>query len=203
MSKFKIGDKVILSPDSQWVSRDSTEAGSTNPLNVEGVIYKNYSGEEYEVKWSNSTHNYCYTDDDLILVVKHLTQQTQYECPYAVIEELQCHVETLEEALEKVTKELIGLREKVNSGEFNSNEFKPISEMTMEDWRQALKEGWVFEMGDGEEVVVDSIMGRFNDPNHPVELSSLTGEHEATVTVKGYFWYDRPDHHRNVKQRIK
>lgn len=196
MSKFKVGDEVMLSPESGWVTPYSTQYECPNPLNVVGVISEvDFCGRyEYSINWGNGLSNCAYGDDDLIPVSK---QQTQYECPYAVIEELEAHVETLEQALEKVTKELIELREG------SSDEFKPISEMTMEDWRQALKEGWVFETGDGEEVVVDSIMGRYDDPDHPVELSLLTGEHEATVSVKGYFWYDTPNHHKNVKQRIK
>lgn len=91
MNKFKIGDKVMLSPDSQWVNGYSFATDSANPLNIEGVIDQ-YEDGEYGVMWGNGRHNGCYEDVDLLLA-----QQTTPECPYAVIEELSAHVENLEE----------------------------------------------------------------------------------------------------------
>jgi len=62
-SKFKVGDKVLISDDSQWYDQ-----GDSNPANVEGVIteIKNEDLGIY-VKWSNDKSN-SYNDRDLLLV---------------------------------------------------------------------------------------------------------------------------------------
>lgn len=93
MSKFKIGDKVFLSPDSQWVARNSLDVSSANPLNMEGVIDE-VDGSEYGIMWGNGRHNSCYEDCDLISAV---VRQPIQECPYSVIEELECKIESLEQ----------------------------------------------------------------------------------------------------------
>ena len=70
MSKFKIGDKVMLSPNSEWVEGDSNDAYSCNPLRTQGTITHQdfYSvRHKWEVEWCNGTVN-TYGDTDLILV---------------------------------------------------------------------------------------------------------------------------------------
>ena len=193
MYKFKIGDEVMLSHESRWVEEDSNESDSSNPLNMKGVItsVNDYGVIEYDITWSNDSSNGCYKDEDLIPAPK---QQTQYECPYAVIEELEAHVETLEEALEKVTKELIELREKVNSGEFNSKEFKPISEMTMEDWRQALDEQWEFVAGKG----ITLSVTRIEEDQFIFPLRMSDG---CTYRING--WYFNGNEAFDIIKRIK
>ena len=105
MSKFKIGDKVFLSPSSQWVDDASSDAYSANPLNIEGVIDE-VDGYEYGIMWSNGQHNSCYADDDLIPAV--VSQPTQ-ECPYSIIEELECKIDSLEELISEQTREIEAL----------------------------------------------------------------------------------------------
>lgn len=108
MSKFKIGDKVFLSPDSQWVTRDSLGGSSGNPLNTEGVIDE-VDGSEYGIMWGNGRHNSCYEDYDLIPAV--VSQPTQ-ECPYCIIEELECKIDSLEDLVSEQAariRELEGL----------------------------------------------------------------------------------------------
>ena len=198
MSKFKAGDKVMLSPDSRWVEGDSKEPDSFNPLNMEGIIINEdvYSKRhKWEVKWSNDITN-TYSNDDLILVVGVFVEVES--SPHDIIEEQAAHIANLEEALEMVQKELIELREKVGS-----EGFKPISEYTMEDWEQAKEEGWVFEMGN-DEVYVEGILKEFKDSRHPIEFNLLgSKQHHGTTSVKGYFYSNAPNHSRNIKRRIK
>lgn len=61
-SKFKIGDKVMISDDSPYYG-----GGNNNPTNVEGIITE-IKDEDLGiiVKWSNDTSN-SYNDRDLIL----------------------------------------------------------------------------------------------------------------------------------------
>ena len=93
MSKFNVGDKVYLLPSSGWVNQSSLEFESSNPLNVEGFIDE-VNGYEYSIMWGNGQHNYCYTDDDLILAED---KQPEQDCPYSIIEELSAQVENLED----------------------------------------------------------------------------------------------------------
>lgn len=197
MSKFKIGDEVMLSPESKWVEEDSKEFNSFNPLNMKGVIIEEDVQSErhkWTVEWSNERIN-TYSNDDLLLVAEvSVRVETNL---HDIIEEQAAHIETLEEALETVTKELIELRQE------NSNEFKPICEMTMEDWEQAKEEEWVFEMA-GDEVFVQGILEVYKDDRHPIELGLLeTNLHHGTVTVEGHFYAHKADHYRNVTKRIK
>jgi hypothetical protein len=61
--KFKVGDKVLISDDSQYYG-----AGDANPSNVEGIITE-IKDEDLGiiVKWSNNTTN-SYNTQDLILI---------------------------------------------------------------------------------------------------------------------------------------
>lgn len=208
MSKFNVGN---------WWSID--EFGGTQAEAIEAAI-KHLTEDGWELEWFIKGHRnnnlgkwgrigirsndgritlfesdfeYSFMPSDK-LSWSAFKQQTQYECPYAVIEELQCHVETLEEALEKVTKELIELREKVNSGEFNSNEFKPISEMTMEDWRQALDEQWEFVDGKG----ITLSVTRIEEDQFIFPLRMSDG---CTYRING--WYFNGNEAFDIIKRIK
>lgn len=67
MSKFKIGDKVMLSEDSYWYEEGAFD-DSWNPINTEGVVARmSSSPEKIRVVWSNGQWN-TYTEEDLILV---------------------------------------------------------------------------------------------------------------------------------------
>ena len=62
-SKFKVGDKVMISNDSMWYDQ-----GNNNPANIEGVIDE-IKDEDLGiiVKWSNDTSN-SYNERDLLSV---------------------------------------------------------------------------------------------------------------------------------------
>jgi hypothetical protein len=62
--KFKVGDKVMISDDSQWYSDDD----ETNPINTVGKIIKIYDDSlGIHVEWENGTSN-SYDTHDLLLV---------------------------------------------------------------------------------------------------------------------------------------
>jgi hypothetical protein len=62
-TKFKIGDKVLISDDSMWYDQ-----GYNNPANVEGVIIEiNDEDLGIVVKWPNELSN-SYNERDLLLV---------------------------------------------------------------------------------------------------------------------------------------
>jgi hypothetical protein len=62
-SKFKVGDKVLISDDSMWYDQ-----GNCNPANVEGEIIEIQNCDlGIMVKWSNDTTN-SYNTQDLLLI---------------------------------------------------------------------------------------------------------------------------------------
>lgn len=189
MSKFKVGDKVMLSPESMFVNATSNYADSYNPLNIIGTVADFVTSAVCNVEWCNGNSNY-YRDEDLIPIPD---AQPKYECLYAVIEELQAHVETLEDALDKVTKELLELREKVDSSTETS--FKPIADMTIKDWVLAKEEAWVFEDGIGEFfIVVDIDLADI----YPIKCND-----EHYYTLDGVWNDNVKGSDYDLKQRIK
>lgn len=148
MSKFKIGDKVFLSPSSRWVDDGSSDAYSVNPLKIEGVIDE-VDGYEYGIMWSNGRHNSCYVDEDLLPSV--VSQPTQ-ECPYCIIEELECKIESLEELISEQAARIRELEAPQDDGVF-----KPVSEYTLKDWQQAALFEWKFKCRGGHTVTIDQI----------------------------------------------
>ena len=151
MSKFNVGDKVSLLSTSQWVNQSPLEFDSSNPLNVEGFIDE-VNGYEYSIMWGNGQHNYCYTDDDLILAED---KQPEQDCPYNIIEELSAQVENLEEL---VAEQAARIRElEASKGEQSGLVFKPVSTYTLEDWQQAINNKWLFSCRGGHTVTIRSI----------------------------------------------
>lgn len=186
MSKFSIGDKVMLSPDSMWVNGYSRNVESANPLNIEGAITYVFD-DTYKIKWGNGRINSCYTDDDLIPTV---AKQPEQECPHAVIEELSAQVENLEQL---VSEQAARIRQvdavlanfarltkyfsEEGSGKLpnakidddvvdaileyfkgiSEQAFKQVNEYTLEDWTQAVREGWKFETRSGDIIGVEGI----------------------------------------------
>lgn len=75
--------------------------------------------------------------------------------------------------------------------------FKPISEMTMEDWKQAKKEGWVFETRDGETAFVDK--GFRWESEYPIRLSN-----DLSYTIGGKFYaHEREEYSADIVKRIQ
>lgn len=74
MSKFKVGDRVMLSPSSVWVNDGSDRPCSANPLNAVGVIVGvDFSDDTYNVDWDNGQYNTCYTDNCLLPAGNYIT----------------------------------------------------------------------------------------------------------------------------------
>lgn len=69
MTNLKVGDKVMLDPNSRWVCRDCNDVDSMNPLNVEGEVTvvgrKSAMGLDTIVVWANGNENQ-YSGEDLI-----------------------------------------------------------------------------------------------------------------------------------------
>ena len=151
MSKFNAGDKVYLLPSSRWVSDESLDDRSANPLNVEGVITHVFE-DSYKIKWGNGQINSCYEDCDLILAEN---KQPEQDCPYSIIEELSAQVENLEEL---VAEQAARIRElEAGKGEQSGLIFKPVSTYTLEDWQQAINNKWLFSCRGGHTVTIRSI----------------------------------------------
>lgn len=73
MHKFKVGDRVMLSPNSRWVNDYSNRPDSNNPLNVVGVITYMTSYGRYRIYWGNGTCNSSYTDHCLLPAGNYIT----------------------------------------------------------------------------------------------------------------------------------
>jgi hypothetical protein len=74
--------------------------------------------------------------------------------------------------------------------------FKPISAMTLEDWQQAMEEGWVFETRYGD-VISSTATGSLSDA-YPVRCSN-----GLAYTIRGYFWDSGKEHDADIIKRIK
>ncbi len=75
--------------------------------------------------------------------------------------------------------------------------FKPISEMTMGDWKQAKKEGWVFETREGETVSVDRVCR--DERPYPIHASN-----DLSYTIEGeFFSYSHGKEPYDIVKRIK
>lgn len=77
-NEIPIGTRVMLNPTSRWVTSDSHQKNSSNPLNIEGTI-DDYDGFSYDVEWDNKTHNSSYKiGEDLIILGDNLNQEFYY-----------------------------------------------------------------------------------------------------------------------------
>ncbi len=74
--------------------------------------------------------------------------------------------------------------------------FKPISEMTMEDWKQAKEEGWVFETRDGEHI---SVVGCVN----VCHAYPIVGSNDLNYTIHGEFYTGASEHKTDIIKRIQ
>ena len=180
MSKFKIGDKVMLSPDSRWVDYASHKYDSDNPLNVVGVIDEAdiYHHMEYGIMWDNGKHNSCYTDADLILVY-----ETQEEYPYAVIEELECKLESFEELITQQAKQIRELEEVLNNFSRLTNYF------STKGWGNLPK----VQFGD---CVVEGILDYFKEPKEYLTDShkqQIECYYELSRALSNYKYYEESE----------
>jgi hypothetical protein len=74
--------------------------------------------------------------------------------------------------------------------------FKPISEMTLEDWQQAMEEGWEFEKRDGDVISAMTLSSISN--SYPVICNNT-----LAYTIRGYFWDSGKEHDADIIKRVK
>jgi hypothetical protein len=74
--------------------------------------------------------------------------------------------------------------------------FKPISEMTLEDWQQAMEEGWEFETRDGDVISAMTLSSISN--SYPVICNNT-----LAYTIRGYFWDSGKEHDADIIKRVK
>lgn len=181
---FKVWDKVVCVNAAD--SGDSLVSGKTYTIGDVQEGYIVLEEDENGYAWMASRFQLVSEVDPLVEI-----RQSEYD---ELIEE----INLLQELLSEANQKLAGLESKP------SEEFKPVSEYTMEDWEQARDEKWVFELNEGTEVFVKGIMDEFDDKDHPIELSLVTNNlHECTVTERGHFWSNSPSNQRSIKRRIK
>lgn len=148
---FKVGDKVVC----------------VNNADNEGIIT---SGKTYTIAYVN--------DDDGICNIKELPAYDWFLTRFQLVSEVDPLVEIrqseydglieeinlLQELLSEANQKLAGLESKP------SEEFKPVSEYTMEDWRQALRNHWEFECRGGNIVTIQEL-DEHPDDSRPVLCS--------------------------------
>lgn len=163
---FKVGDKVVC-VDAE-ASGESLVLGKTYVLadvQEEYVVLEGCEESYYCYYWMNSRFkleseimdNTTPTELDPLVEIR----QSEYT---ALIEEVNLLQELLAEA--NARNQSIPEPTVLKLGEF-----KPVSEYTMEDWEQALKEKWAFEQRDGS---VINIIGLdyLKDTSYQVETES-------------------------------
>jgi len=146
---FKVGDKVVCV--------DNTDN--------EGIITL---GQTYTIEYINDNicnieerpeYDWFLTRFQLALDIDPLVEIHQSEYS-ALIDE----INLLQELLSEANIKLAGLESKP------SEEFKPVSEYTMEDWSQALRNNWEFECRGGNIVTIQGLDGHADD-SRPVLCS--------------------------------
>lgn len=214
MAKFKVGDVVKIKVNTKHYGQDT----KYNPADLMGVVESvNTPDEEgymYDVVWPDNYSN-VYRPEDLDLV----TRATTLEHPAADFSELTeayAKIDTLEEALEDAVKrlenyrrglpEIWGLCEvtppSTKSVQFKLAEeeihFKPINEMTLEDWELAKQYGWMFEMRNLGEVRVTDI--DYDENKFPICFNGFRWR-----TLQGLEWTssDRDEEDCDIIKRIK
>lgn len=82
------------------------------------------------------------------------------------------------------------------AGKQKEQTFKPISEMTLEDWQQAMEEGWEFKTRDDD--VISVIALEINNTSYPVRC-----DNGYAYTTRGYFWDSGKEYEADIMKRIK
>ncbi len=70
------------------------------------------------------------------------------------------------------------------------------SVMTLEDWQQALEEGWEFETRQGDLINVENIF----DPRNAYPVK---GSNSINYTLSGCFWDSGKEHESDIIKRVK
>lgn len=150
---FKVGDKVYLREDSEWNIGDDS-----NPLNVIGTVVKLTPDYvlNYYVRWDNGIRNQ-YDAKDLVLVsdLKIDPLVTILQSEY---DDLIEQINMLQELVSELYKEK------------ESEAFRPISEYTIDDWKQAKDEIWVFRQRNGDLTTILTVVDDDNT-DWPVEIN--------------------------------
>lgn len=238
--KFKIGDEVYLSEDSEW-----NNGSKANPLNVLGVIDDiDLEDNTYGIMWSNGIHNSSYTDDclypanqdgfqvgDWVVVVDNTGRTNitlgkiykvmstdggfvhiEQDCGriggylsgcFKLASEIEqsatptkITVEITQEEYDSLIDEVNLLRELLAEANGVVDFDKPITKYTLEDCKQAIEEGAVFENANGTLIKLFSVcLG--DDELYPV-VTSL-----GSFTVSGLYYTDGAEPQRNIIRRIK
>lgn len=193
---FKVGDAVKIKVGTEYYGEDR----HYNPADVVGIVVQvktpDDEGYMYGVRWETDCSN-VYRPEDLELAVSTSipTEDLQSE-----LTEAYAKIDTLESALEDAIRELISLRERNNTAaiDVEESEFKPISEMTLEDWEMALQQDWLFEMNKYE-IPVQVTQVDYRDTVYPVEFNYYMWR-----TLDGYEWADdKLDVAKNIIKRIQ
>ena len=141
---YKCGDKFKVVKNEHSCSE--TTVGEIVILSVD-----DYTGNPYFIAedGSGSGERVCYWEELEKYEESSLPTYTQEQL--SEIDELRDRIEYLQDLcsdyakiIEEKDAEIADLRDnllQVSTGD----QFKPISEMTIEDWQQALEEGWLFE----------------------------------------------------------
>lgn len=194
-SKFKVGNFVKIHPDSGYYLDDD----NLNPKDEIGTVVETDGCDYVSVSWKAGRN--CYSDDDLELTSVPLQIETEpTDDLQSELTEAYAKIDTLESALEDAVRQLISLREGNNTAiiDVNQGEFKPISEMTLEDWELALHQDWLFEMNDYE-IPVQVTQVDYRDTVYPVEFNYYMWR-----TLDGYEWADdKLDVAKNIIRRIR
>lgn len=198
---FRIGDVVKIKAGTEHYGQDR----SYNPADVLGVVVNvktpDEEGYEYDVRWNTNCSN-VYRPKDLELVVSAVEPAKDgTQADSSELEEALAKIESLESALEDAVLELISLRERNNTAviDVDNNGFKPICEMTLEDWEAAQSLGWVFETNVGSVGTVERI--DYNDSSYPVYFFEL-----GWKTLDGFEYYhedSRTECDVNITRRIE
>lgn len=147
---FKVGDKVVCVNAAD--SGESLVSGKTYTIGdvQEAYVVLEEDGNGYA--WMASRFQLA-LDIDLLVEIR----QSEYD-------ELVDEINLLQELLSEANIKLAGLESKP------SEEFKPVSEYTMEDWSQALRNNWEFECRGGNIVTIQELDGHADD-SRPVLCS--------------------------------
>lgn len=175
MAKFKVGDEVIrtASHDHDYMYMESGKGYTVSQV---------FGREEDECIYVDNYQHY-WDADYFELYRPEQLEPTE-------LDEALAKIDTLESALEDAVRELISLREG------NNTVFKPINEMTLEDWEIALEEGAVFETREGEQIHI-----LFMKPCDRTPYT-FTGSNGYNYTYWGSIW-ESSDDEEDIIKRIK